>query len=376
MFSVKLQALVLVVMFFGEGKSLLFHNDGYPTTPTPVGPLGLEATVSLLVQEINRMNADIKTQETKLKTQETKLKDQEKEIRDLKMMLGVSNTTTTLTMQHLLNELNNLNLTVSSLRTDLDLINHSSGTQIILEKVNNIAQSVRYLTLSLQDQEIDIGANNRSLHQEIDQLKTKLGVLSQGVASLNSTETLDIAHIQSQLTSVKSSVTSLHTEASSLHLHVTNLESTSSSLQNKSSQLSSKINSLESTFYAYFTHFVFGGFKNGHLTSAFRYNGIRLQGGNSTSGRVEIAVNDAWGTVCDDQFDSNNNAAKVVCRSLSKPWQNAEYTRMFPKGDTSIMILLDNVACNGNEGNINSCSHLGFGIHNCGHSEDVGVICK
>lgn len=50
------------------------------------------------------------------------------------------------------------------------------------------------------------------------------------------------------------------------------------------------------------------------------YLGIRLQGGNSTSGRVEIAVNDAWGTVCDDQFDSNNNAAKVVCRSLSKPW--------------------------------------------------------
>lgn len=223
MFSVKLQALVLVVMFFGEGKSLLFHNDGYPTTPTPVGPLGLEATVSLLVQEINRMNADIKTQETKLKTQETKLKDQEKEITDLKMMLGVSNTTTTLTMQHLLNELNNLNLTVSSLRTDLDLINHSSGTQIILEKVDNIAQSVRYLTLSLHDQEIDIEANNRSFHQEIDQLKTKLGVLSQGVASLNSTETLDIAHIQSQLTSVKSSVTSLHTEASSLHLHVTNL---------------------------------------------------------------------------------------------------------------------------------------------------------
>lgn len=108
MFSVKLQALVLVVMFFGEGKSLLFHNDGYPTTPTPVGPLGLEATVSLLVQEINRMNAE-------MKIQKNKLKDQEKEITYLKMMLGVRNTTTTSTKQHLLNELNTLNLTVSSL---------------------------------------------------------------------------------------------------------------------------------------------------------------------------------------------------------------------------------------------------------------------
>lgn len=114
MFAVRLQAFVFITMFFGDGKSLLFHNDGYPTTPTPVGPLGLEATVSLLVQEINRMNAD-------MKTQETKLKDQEKEITDLKMMLGVSNTTTTSAIQHLLNELNTLNLTVSSLRTDLEL---------------------------------------------------------------------------------------------------------------------------------------------------------------------------------------------------------------------------------------------------------------
>lgn len=266
MFVVRLQAFVVITMFFGDGKSLLFHNDGYPTTPTPVGPLGLEATVSLLVQEINRMNAD-------MKTQETKLKDQEKEITDLKMMLGVSNTTTTSTMQHLLNELNTLNLTVGSLITDLDLINHSSGTQIILEKVNNIAQSVRYLTLSLQDQETEIEANNRSLHQEVDQLKTKLGFLSLDVASLNSTEKSDIAHLQSQITAVKSSITSLQTKTSSLQWHVTSLESTSSSLQSKSSQLSSNVDSLKGTLYDYFRHFVFEGYHRGHLTSAIQYQG-------------------------------------------------------------------------------------------------------
>lgn len=263
MFSLKLQAIVLVVMFFGVGKSLIFHNDGYPTTPTPVGPLGLEATVSLLVQEINRMNAD-------MKTQETKLKDQEKEITDLKMMLGVSNTTTTSTMQHLLNELNNLNLTVSSLRTDLDLINHSSGTQIILEKVNNIAQSVRYLTLLLHDQETKIEANNRSLHQEIDQLKTKLGSISLGVASLNSTEKSDISHLQSNLTAVKSLMTSLQTKTIYLQSHVTSLESTSGSFQ--SSQLLSEIKLMESLFMN-LQYIVFKGFENGHLTSALVYQG-------------------------------------------------------------------------------------------------------
>eukprot|EP00105_Crassostrea_gigas_P029099 XP_011450934.1 PREDICTED: uncharacterized protein LOC105344759 [Crassostrea gigas] len=367
MFSLKLQTIVLVVMFFGEGKSLLFHNDGYPTTPTPVGPLGLEATVSLLVQEINRMNADIKTQETKLK-------DQAKEITDLKMMLGVSNTTTTSTMQHLVNELNNLNLTVSSLRTDLDLINHSSGIQIILEKVNNIAQSVRYLTLSIHDQETKIESYNRSFHQEVGQLKTKLGVLSIDIASLNSTEKSDNAHLLSQITSLKSLVASLQTETSSLNSHVRNLESTSSSLQSTSSQLKSTINSLENRLYDYFRWFLFEGFHNSNLNAAFTYHGIRLIGGNSSAGRVEILMNGVYGTVCDDNFD--NNAAKVVCRSLRLPWQNAVQTSIFSDGDQLEMILLDNVQCHGNEANIFSCSHSGIGHHNCVHGEDVGVICK
>ncbi len=41
---------------------------------------------------------------------------------------------------------------------------------------------------------------------------------------------------------------------------------------------------------------------------------IRLQGGTSTSGRVEICNNDEWGTVCDDGWDDGE--AQVVCRQL------------------------------------------------------------
>ena len=42
---------------------------------------------------------------------------------------------------------------------------------------------------------------------------------------------------------------------------------------------------------------------------------VRLVGSNYTyQGRVEICVNNTWGTVCDDDFGSSD--ARVVCRQL------------------------------------------------------------
>ena len=42
---------------------------------------------------------------------------------------------------------------------------------------------------------------------------------------------------------------------------------------------------------------------------------LRLAGGNiANEGRVEICMNNEWGTVCDDSFSSTD--ATVVCRQL------------------------------------------------------------
>ena len=44
-------------------------------------------------------------------------------------------------------------------------------------------------------------------------------------------------------------------------------------------------------------------------------------------------------------------------------------------GQGSLPILLDDVKCSGSESNIFSCSHRPVGEHDCGHSEDVGILC-
>ncbi|KAK2535845.1 hypothetical protein Q9966_006547 [Columba livia] len=101
---------------------------------------------------------------------------------------------------------------------------------------------------------------------------------------------------------------------------------------------------------------------------------LRLVDGPDTcSGRLEVFHNGSWATVCDDGWDMSD--AAVVCRQLGcgrALW--AKYDAFFGQGTGAV--LLDEVACSGDESSLEQCSHQGLGMHDCYHKEDAGVICE
>ena len=99
---------------------------------------------------------------------------------------------------------------------------------------------------------------------------------------------------------------------------------------------------------------------------------VRLVGGGTDlEGRVEIYHDSEWGTVCDDRFVSDD--AAVVCRQLGYTGGQAHTRAAFGAGTGTIW--MDDVQCTGSETRLADCPFGGWGLHNCRHSEDVGVSC-
>ncbi|XP_048008851.1 galectin-3-binding protein A [Megalobrama amblycephala] len=100
---------------------------------------------------------------------------------------------------------------------------------------------------------------------------------------------------------------------------------------------------------------------------------VRLVGDLPSSGRVEIYHDGQWGTVCDDGWDLAE--AQVVCRQMGFPGAisvapGGQY------GEGSGPIWLDDMNCKGSESLLSECCFKGWGVTDCSHKEDAGVVCE
>ena len=101
---------------------------------------------------------------------------------------------------------------------------------------------------------------------------------------------------------------------------------------------------------------------------------LRLNGLTLLEGRVEICINNAWGTICGDRFSSSDT--QVICRMSGYAFNGSH---SIPLSETPYYsggpIFLNNLECDGSEANVLNCSYS-LGVHTCSHDQDIAVRCE
>ena len=122
-----------------------------------------------------------------------------------------------------------------------------------------------------------------------------------------------------------------------------------------------------------------------------------MGGSNQYEGRVEVCINEQWGTVCDDGW--NTVDATVVCKQLGYAYTGSECKCCVDVSQTLILtylichkggtpyynayfgagtgpIYLDDVVCTSSSSQLLECSSSPVLTHNCDHRADAGVGCE
>ncbi|XP_065434792.1 scavenger receptor cysteine-rich type 1 protein M130-like [Chrysemys picta bellii] len=105
-----------------------------------------------------------------------------------------------------------------------------------------------------------------------------------------------------------------------------------------------------------------------------RHTGLRLVNGSTEcSGRVEIQVRGAWGTLCDSHWDLPD--ANVLCHQL-----NCGFAVLAPGGGYfgrgTGSVWTDAFHCKGAEPHLGYCPVTALGASQCSHNNDASVVCS
>lgn len=99
---------------------------------------------------------------------------------------------------------------------------------------------------------------------------------------------------------------------------------------------------------------------------------VSEEGGDASTGRLEVLHEGQWGTVCDDSWNINN--ARVACRQLGYP-RMAGFTAAEGQEGGDDPIWMDNLVCDGEEDTLQECEFDGWGVNDCSHLEDIKLSC-
>ena len=98
-----------------------------------------------------------------------------------------------------------------------------------------------------------------------------------------------------------------------------------------------------------------------------------VNGAAQNEGRIEVNYKGAFGSVCGDNFGTPE--AATVCHQLGF----AGVSRLAPCcqfGQTRGETWLDDVDCRTGEVWLANCTNRGWGVEDCHHGQDVGVVCN
>lgn len=95
----------------------------------------------------------------------------------------------------------------------------------------------------------------------------------------------------------------------------------------------------------------------------------------SRHGRVEICINNAWGTVCDSSNTFGPNDALVACQQLTGFQRDGASVASPPLPSATGPVFLDRFLCEGSESSLLDCPNVQLGVVTCPHSQDVAVSC-